>query len=82
MSRLCSRRALLTAAAMARSAARNGVLVDHRRGRTVVAHPCHEVAHAGAGARGERVPNVPQVVEVQSGHAHCGNGLLPAQKLV
>jgi hypothetical protein len=45
-----------------------GVLVDQRGTRAVVPHPGHEIAETGPGLRRQRVPGVPEVVEVQTAH--------------
>jgi hypothetical protein len=59
-----------------------GVLVDERGPLVVVAHPLHEVSRGGAGRRGEHVARMPQVVEVQSGHAQDGDQVNPSGDLV
>lgn len=50
------------------------VLVDQRSPGGAVAHPGHEVSEAGAGTRSQRVPGVPQVVEVEPGQSEPGDG--------
>ena len=45
------------------------VLVDHRGSFAVVSHPGHQVPEPGAAVGRELVSRVPQVVEMQAGHA-------------
>ena len=53
------------------------VLVDQRGRWGVMAHPGHEVAEARARLRRERVPGMPEVVQVQARYAEAFAELCP-----
>ena len=54
-----------------------GVLVDQRRAETVLAHPRHEIFGADVSLRGERVPRMPEVMEMQTEPTDASDRVFP-----